>query len=151
MKNWIEFAWENSKLLQKFTWPHGTVQWQEAGRAEEPLAVNNDEVPKGMWGKQEGFILSGSLWVLISQGQGEQKMLNGNWPVSACSTSTWRGSCSSLSVSSELPHYWLMSTEPWLLIWYLGPSKWQNLRRMMDYMGREGMRILATVSFFPRE
>lgn len=48
------------------------MQWQEAEGAEGPSAVNNDEVPKGMWEKQDGFLLRGSLWVLISKGQGEQ-------------------------------------------------------------------------------
>lgn len=33
---------------------------------------NNNEVLKGAWGKQEGFILGGSLWVLISKRHGGQ-------------------------------------------------------------------------------
>lgn len=77
----------------------------------------------------------------------EARLLNGNWLVSDSFTTTWRGSCSLLSVSSYFEH-WLVNTESWFLVWYLGPSRWQNLGRMMDYMGRRGMSIFATV-FFP--
>lgn len=114
-------------------------------------------VPKGMWGKQEGFILRGSLWVLISKGQGEQVAEGRRKTVKWQLISQWlfhhhlEGSCSVFLLAHDciITEHWLMNTEPWLLIWYLGPSRQQNLRTMMDYRRREGMRIFASVSFFP--
>lgn len=80
------------------------------------------------------------------------RLLNGNWLVSDCFTTTSGGAP---APSFLLPHnyliieHWLVNTESWFLVWYLGPSEWLNLGRMMDYMGRWGTRIFANLFFFP--
>lgn len=104
--------------FQKFGKIHlakGIVQWHEAERAEgSSSSVINNEATKWMWGKQEFFILSDSLWVLISKGQDSMwqrkrlKLLNGNWLISDCFTTTWRGSCPFLPTGQSAPSFLLV-------------------------------------------
>lgn len=126
---------------------------------------NNNEVLKGVWGKQEGFILGGS-WSVNLGGywsvngrvgrwlREKGRLLNGNWLVSDCFTTTSGGVP---APSFLLPHnyliieHWLVNTESWFLVWYLGPSKWLNLGRMMGLHGKMRDENFCKFVFFPHE